>query len=98
LTGAFGYVGSAAARCLRDAGYKIHSLTNRTNLQVDGITVAPLRFELDYLIAQMRGLDTFIDSYWIRIPTQGKHFVERWPTTRCSLKRPGVPVCAGMFP
>jgi NADH dehydrogenase len=74
LTGAFGYVGSATARRLRDAGHEIHTLTNRTNLHVDGITVAPLRFELDYLVAQMRGLDTFINNYWIRIPYAGQTF------------------------
>jgi uncharacterized protein YbjT (DUF2867 family) len=74
LTGAYGYIGSATARRLRDAGYEIHTLTNRTGLRVDGITAAPLRFELEYLIDQMRGLDTFINNYWIRIPYAGQTF------------------------
>jgi len=97
LTGAFGYVGSATARHLRDAGHEIHTLTNRTNLQVEKITVAPLRFELDYLIAQMRGMDIFINNYWIRFPRRGANVSRgrREHQGMVSEALPGFPIARG---
>ncbi|MBI5532235.1 MAG: NmrA family NAD(P)-binding protein [Deltaproteobacteria bacterium] len=75
VTGAFSYIGSAAARELLDRGWQVHTLTNR--MRPDGATqvsTSPLRFDLEHLVAELRGADLFVNTYWIRLPHGNQDF------------------------
>lgn len=75
ITGAFSYIGAAAARSLLQRGFRIHTLTNRRPPpHSDRITSAPLRFDAAYLAQQLRGADVFVNTYWVRLPFQGQTF------------------------
>ena len=75
ITGAFSYTGAAVSQELLRRGYSIHSLTNRQPLQKDNaISSAPLRFERDYLKGELGGANTFVNTYWVRLPYAGQSF------------------------
>jgi uncharacterized protein YbjT (DUF2867 family) len=75
VTGAFSFTGAAVARELRRRGWTIHTLTNRRAPSgVDDMTSAPLRFELEHLVRELRGADAFVNTYWIRLPRHGRSF------------------------
>lgn len=75
ITGAFSNIGSAAALELRSRGFALHTLTNRRKpAGADAITAAPLRFEPEQLMRELRGADVLVSTYWIRLPHGGKSF------------------------
>src|SRR5512135_3637991 len=75
VTGPFSYIGSAVARELRGRGWTVHGLTNRHRpVGAEAITVAPLRFDADYLARELRGSDALVSTYWVRLPYGGQGF------------------------
>lgn len=72
ITGAFSYTGSAVAGELLKRGYDVRTLTNRRSGKK--IPSAPLKFEQAHLEAQLRDTETFINTYWIRLPYAGQTF------------------------
>ncbi|MBI5486653.1 MAG: NAD(P)H-binding protein [Deltaproteobacteria bacterium] len=75
ITGAFSYIGAAAARELRRRGWTVHTLTNRrTPPHSRHVTFAKLLFHPDHLAAELRGADVFVNTYWIRLPHAGDDF------------------------
>jgi NADH dehydrogenase len=70
VTGAFGYSGRYIAKRLLDAGHSVVTLTNsgrRTNPFGDRIVVHPFHFaEPDRLARSLRGVETLINTYWVR--------------------------------
>ena len=78
VTGAFSFIGSAAARSLVARGYSIRSLTNRSvpvNDPGSPIQTSPLQFEdLPALVDAMRGAEVFVNTYWVRYPYVGTGF------------------------
>jgi len=80
VTGAFSYIGHAAASSLLRRGWEVRTLTNRaTPLQALDARVerAPLQFEdLDALVRFMGEARVFVNTYWIRYPRRGLTFDE----------------------
>jgi uncharacterized protein YbjT (DUF2867 family) len=74
VTGAFSYIGSAAARWLRDKGFSVHTLTNRAAPPGSRFTSAALRFDPEYLERELRGADVFVNTYWVRLRARGIGF------------------------
>ena len=72
ITGAFSYTGAAVADELLNRGHEVHTLTNRRSDKQ--ITSAPLKFDQEHLETQLRGAETFINTYWIRLPYAGQTF------------------------
>jgi NADH dehydrogenase len=71
ITGAFSYTGAAVADELLKRGYEVRTLTNRRS---EKLPSAPLKFEQEHLEAQLRGAETFVNTYWIRLPYAGQTF------------------------
>lgn len=71
ITGAFSYTGAAVANELLRRKYDVRTLTNRSS---DKIPSAPLKFEREHLESQLHGVETFINTYWIRLPYGGQTF------------------------
>jgi uncharacterized protein YbjT (DUF2867 family) len=80
VTGAFSFIGSAAARSLMARGFEVRTLTNRhtpVNDPGGSIEVHPLQFEDPAaLVEAMRGADVFVNTYWVRYPYVGTGFNE----------------------
>jgi uncharacterized protein YbjT (DUF2867 family) len=75
ITGAFSYIGSAAARELRRRGWRIHTLTNRARpAGAEHVTAAPLRFDHEDLVRELKDADAFVNTFWIRMPCGGQSF------------------------
>jgi uncharacterized protein YbjT (DUF2867 family) len=75
ITGAFSYVGAAAARELRRRGWQIHTLTNRARpAGTEHVTAAPLHFDHEHLVRELEGADAFVNTFWIRLPYAGQSF------------------------
>ena len=78
VTGAFSFIGSAAARSLAARGLTLRTLTNRaTPVNDPGSPVAryPLQFEdTGALVEAMRGADFFVNTYWVRYSYVGTAF------------------------
>jgi NADH dehydrogenase len=78
VTGAYSFIGSAAARSLLARGYAIRSLTNRSvpvNDPGGPVETYPLQFEdSSALIEAMRGAGVFVNTYWVRYPYVGTGF------------------------
>ncbi|MHC5012418.1 MAG: SDR family oxidoreductase, partial [Planctomycetota bacterium] len=75
VTGAFSYIGSAVTRALLDRGWTVHTLTNRTRpAGAEAVTAAPLRFEREHLVREFRGADALVNTFWIRLPHDGRDF------------------------
>lgn len=75
VTGAYSYIGSAAARELHRRGWQVHTLTNRRRPEgIEQGTDAPLRFEHQHLVDQLRHADLFVNTYWIRLPHGNQDF------------------------
>ncbi len=75
VTGAFSYIGSAAAKELLDRGWQVRTLTNRDAPPDCGqITSAPLKFDREHLERELAGADLFVNTYWIRLPYGGQTF------------------------
>ena len=69
ITGAFSYIGSAAAAVLHARGWQVHTLTNRrAPAGEQRFTASPLVFELDPLVAALKNADAFVNTYWVRLP------------------------------
>ena len=76
VTGAFSYIGAAVAEELMRRGHRVRTLTNRavpTGLE-ETVPTQPLRFEKEFLVGAMKGVDVFINTYWIRFPHAGQTF------------------------
>jgi uncharacterized protein YbjT (DUF2867 family) len=80
VTGAFSYIGHAAASSLMRRGWQVRTLTNRATPlnSLDAVVErAPLQFEdIDALVSFMRGARVFVNTYWIRYPLRGLTFDE----------------------
>jgi uncharacterized protein YbjT (DUF2867 family) len=78
VTGAFSFIGSAAARSLLARGFTVRTLTNRTTPVNDpggAIEAHPLQFEdTAALVEAMRGADVFVNTYWVRYAYVGTAF------------------------
>jgi NADH dehydrogenase len=78
VTGAFSFIGSAAARSLLARGYTVHTLTNRSvpvNDPGAPIETHPLQFrDSSALVEAMRGADVLVNTYWVRYPYVGTGF------------------------
>jgi len=75
ITGAFSYIGAAAARELRRRGWQVHTLTNRARpAGAEHVTAAPLRFEHEHLVRELKDADAFVNTFWIRLPYAGQSF------------------------
>ena len=78
VTGAYSFIGSAAARSLLARGYSVRSLTNRSvpvNDPGGPIETCPLQFEdASALVEAMRGAEVFVNTYWVRYPYVGTGF------------------------
>jgi NADH dehydrogenase len=72
ITGAFSYTGAAVADELINRGGEVRTLTNRRSDKK--IPSAPLKFDRQHLESQLSGADTFINTYWIRLPYAGQTF------------------------
>ncbi|HEU0072923.1 MAG TPA: NAD(P)H-binding protein [Dehalococcoidia bacterium] len=89
VTGAFSFIGSAAARSLLARGYAVRSLTNRSvpvNDPGGPVEVHPLQFtDTAALVDAMRGADIFVNTYWVRYPYVGTGFDTAVANTRVLL-------------
>jgi uncharacterized protein YbjT (DUF2867 family) len=70
VTGAFGYSGRYIARRLLDAGYRVRTLTNRSERASpfgEEVQAHPLRFD-DYrgLRGSLKGASVLYNTYWVR--------------------------------
>jgi uncharacterized protein YbjT (DUF2867 family) len=74
VTGAFSYIGAAVAAELVTRGFQVHSLTNRRAPHGSVISASPLRFDYEYLIGELKGADTLVNTYWVRLPHGGQTF------------------------
>ncbi len=72
VTGAFGYLGSYIARRLLEKGFRVRTLTghpNRDHALQGKIEVVPFHFDdPGKLVADLEGVDTFFNTYWVRFP------------------------------
>ena len=70
VTGAFGYSGRYITKRLLKAGHEVITLTNsmsRANPFGEKVTAFPFNFEEpDKLRESLRGVDTLINTYWVR--------------------------------
>jgi NADH dehydrogenase len=70
VTGAFGYSGQYIARRLLAAGHRVLTLTNslpRDNPFGDNVRAVPFHFDQpDRLTGSLRGVETLINTYWVR--------------------------------
>ena len=69
VTGAFGFSGRHIAARLLEAGHEVINLTNHPNRAdpFGGRTrVRPLAFDADALAADLAGVDTLFNTYWVR--------------------------------
>lgn len=69
VTGAFGFSGRHVAGRLLDAGHEVLNLTNHPDRPdpFGGRTrVRPLAFDEDALAADLAGVDTLFNTYWVR--------------------------------
>lgn len=70
VTGAFGYSGRYIAQRLLDAGHSVITLTNsvrRKNPFRDAVVAHPFHFdEPSKLTDSLRGVDTLVNTYWVR--------------------------------
>lgn len=83
VTGAFSYLGSAVARELQRRGFEVATLTNRRPPPgAEGIAASPLVFEREHLVRALRGADTLVNTYWIRLPYRGVGFAEAVANSR----------------
>jgi len=75
VTGAFSNTGQAVANELLRRGYALHTLTRRSIPEgVSNITRAPLLFEREALLREMRDAEIFVNTYWVRFPGHGASF------------------------
>jgi len=94
ITGAFSYTGAAVARELVGRGWHVHTLTNRRPPPgSEAITHAPLRFDPEALARALEGADTFVNTFWVRLPYGGETFATAVTKSRVLIeaaKRAGV--------
>ncbi|MCB9558026.1 MAG: NmrA family NAD(P)-binding protein [Deltaproteobacteria bacterium] len=76
VTGAFSNSGAAVAAELLRRGYSVHTLTNRRVPAAVPISHAPLQFDRQHLVEQLRGADLLVNTYWVRLADR------LWPTGR----------------
>lgn len=77
VTGAFGYTGGYVARRLIDRGFRVRTLTRRTDRRDASMEVAPLDFaDPDGLRRSMRGASILYNTYWIRY-ARGEYTFDR---------------------
>ena len=80
VTGAFGYTGRYIARQLIDAGYEVHTLTNKApidNLFNDKIRIHPIYFDnAEELINSLRGTAVLYNTYWVRFNHKNFSFAQ----------------------
>jgi uncharacterized protein YbjT (DUF2867 family) len=78
VTGAFGFTGRALTERLLDAGHDVVTLTRRSgagDALAPRITVAPFNTSRpDALAADLTGVDTLFNTYWMRFPRAGQTF------------------------
>jgi NADH dehydrogenase len=90
ITGAFSFIGSAAARSLRARGFEIRTLTNRkapVNDPGGPVEVYPLQFTDPAAFAvAMKGAEVFVNTYWVRYPYVGTGFGEAIANTAVLLR------------
>lgn len=86
VTGAFGYIGGAVARELLGRGAAVHSLTGRRPVAGSPVTAAPLLFEREHLVRELRGADAFVNTFWVRLPEHGLTFDEAVERSRLLLE------------
>ena len=77
VTGAFGFTGRAIAERLLDAGHEVITLTRRSGAGdplASRITVRSYDASPEDLVASLTGVDTLINTYWLRFPRGGDTF------------------------
>ena len=68
VTGAFGNTGSVIAQLLREQGRAVRTLTGHPRESADGLDVRPFTWgDPDRLAAAFAGVDTFYNTYWMRM-------------------------------
>lgn len=82
ITGAFSNTGSAVARELLLRDWQVGTLTNRAAPASTTIASHDLRFEREYLLRAMDGVDVFVNTYWVRFPHRGVTFRTAIDNTR----------------
>jgi len=85
ITGGFGYIGAAVARELLGRGVSVHTLTGRVPPEASPLTSAPLLFDREYLVRELRGADAFVNTWWVRLPEHGLTFAEAVERSRLLL-------------
>ena len=72
VTGAFSFTGRYIAEILLEKGEQIRTLTGHPDPKsplIHKIEVFPYNFSnYDQLVASLKGIDTFFNTYWIRFP------------------------------
>jgi NADH dehydrogenase len=78
VTGAFGYTGRAIAERLLEAGHEVATLTRRSGAGdplASRVTVHPIEsVDGAALAASLAGVDTLINTYWLRFPRGNETF------------------------
>jgi NADH dehydrogenase len=84
VTGAYSYSGKYMARQLLEAGYRVITLTSKTEDPFEGRVAAfPFHFdEPDRLAETLRGVDTLINTYWVRYEYNGATYAQAMENTR----------------
>jgi NADH dehydrogenase len=72
VTGAFGYIGRYIARRLLADGESVLTLTGRAQRESpfgERVRAVPFSFDrTDYLVENLRGVQTLYNTYWVRFP------------------------------
>ncbi len=78
VTGSFGFTGRAITQRLLAAGHEVVTLTRRSGAGdplADRITVHPIdTTRPTELLANLAGVDTLFNTYWLRFPRDGETF------------------------
>jgi NADH dehydrogenase len=90
ITGAFSYTGKYITRKLLAQGNHVRTLTNnprRENPFGEQVQVHPFNFDHpEVLIESLRGVDTFINTYWVRFDHGATTFDQAIENTRTLIK------------
>ncbi len=86
LTGAFSYSGKYIARTLLERGYQLMTLTgnpNRPDPFNGQISASPFNFrQPEKLVDTLRGVDTLINTYWVRFDHRQNTYLQAVTNTR----------------